>query len=66
MVNMSYALFLSGKLVDPALRDRMVEEVLTSAMGYLIRDDADEYRFGRTSDDHSTTIPTNRSGPAHS
>jgi len=35
MVNMPYILFHSGKLVDPVLRDRMVEEVLSAAMAYL-------------------------------
>jgi AcrR family transcriptional regulator len=37
MVNMPYILFHSGKLADPELRDRMVEEVLKAAMGYLRR-----------------------------
>ncbi len=35
MVNMPYILFHSGKMVDPELRDRMADEVLTAAMGYL-------------------------------
>jgi AcrR family transcriptional regulator len=35
MVNTPYILFHNGKLVDPDLRDRMVEEVLVAAMGYL-------------------------------
>ncbi len=35
MVNMPYILFHSGKMVDPVLRDRMVEEVLPAAMAYL-------------------------------
>jgi AcrR family transcriptional regulator len=35
MVNMPYILFYSGKLANPELRDRMVEEVLDAAMGYL-------------------------------
>jgi len=35
MVNIPYILFHSGKLVDPDLRDRMVEEVIVAAMGYL-------------------------------
>ena len=35
MVNMLYILFHSGKLVDPVLRDCMVEEVLSAAMTYL-------------------------------
>jgi AcrR family transcriptional regulator len=35
MVNTPYILFHSGKLIDPDLRDRMVEEVLSAAMGYL-------------------------------
>lgn len=37
MVNMPYILFHSGKMVDPALRDQMVEEVLSAAFGYLKR-----------------------------
>ncbi len=35
MVNMPYILFHSGKMVDPVLRDRMVEEVLSATMAYL-------------------------------
>lgn len=35
MVNTPYILFHSGKLIDPDLRDRMVEEMLVAAMGYL-------------------------------
>jgi len=35
MVNMPHILFYSGKLIDPALRDRMVDEVLSAAMAYL-------------------------------
>jgi AcrR family transcriptional regulator len=35
IVNTPYILFHSGKLIDPDLRDRMVEEVLVAAMGYL-------------------------------
>lgn len=35
IVNTPYILFHSGKLIDPDLRDRMVEEVLVTAMGYL-------------------------------
>jgi AcrR family transcriptional regulator len=35
MVNMPHILFHSGKLVDPILRDRMVEEVFLAVMGYL-------------------------------
>ena len=35
MVNMPYILYHSGKLVDPSLRDRMVDEVLGAAMVYL-------------------------------
>jgi hypothetical protein len=35
IVNTPYLLFHSGKLIDPDLRDRMVEEVLVAAMGYL-------------------------------
>ncbi len=35
MVNMPHILFHSGKLVDPALRERMVEEALSAAMLYL-------------------------------
>ena len=37
MVNMPYILFHSGKLIDPVLRDRLVEEVLSAAMLYLMR-----------------------------
>jgi AcrR family transcriptional regulator len=37
MVNTPYILFHSGKLVDPVLRDRMVDEVLSAALGYLKR-----------------------------
>ncbi len=35
MVNAPYILFHSGKIVDPSLRDQMVEEVLVAALGYL-------------------------------
>lgn len=35
MVNMPHILFYSGRLVDPTLRDRMIEEVLSAAMLYL-------------------------------
>ena len=35
MVNMPHILLHAGKMVDPALRDRMVEEVLYAAMLYL-------------------------------
>jgi AcrR family transcriptional regulator len=35
MVNTPYILYHSGKLVDPALRDQMVDEVLSVAMMYL-------------------------------
>jgi AcrR family transcriptional regulator len=35
MVNTPYILFHSGKMVDPTLRDQMVEEVLSAALGYL-------------------------------
>lgn len=35
MVNTPYILFHNGKLVDPDLRDQMVEEVIVAAMGYL-------------------------------
>ncbi len=35
MVNMPFILFHSGRLADPALRDRMVDEVLSAAMCYL-------------------------------
>ena len=35
MVNMPYILYQSGKMVDPELRDRMIEEVLSAAMAYL-------------------------------
>ncbi len=37
MVNAPFILFHSGKLVDPALRDQMVEEVLSAAIGYLAK-----------------------------
>jgi hypothetical protein len=30
-----YSLFQSRKMVDPALRDQLVEEVLSAALGYL-------------------------------
>ena len=36
MVNMPFILFHSGKLIVPALRDRMVEEVFSAATGYLM------------------------------
>jgi AcrR family transcriptional regulator len=35
MVNTPYILFHSGKLIDPIMRDRMVEEVFSATMGYL-------------------------------
>jgi len=35
MVNTPYILFHSGKLVDSFLRDEIVEEVLSAALGYL-------------------------------
>jgi len=35
MVNMPYVLFHSREIVDPMLRDLMVEEVLSTAMTYL-------------------------------
>lgn len=35
MVNTPYILFHSGKLIDPLMRDRMVEEVFSVAMNYL-------------------------------
>lgn len=35
MVNMPYILFHTGKLVDPVLRDRMVEATLSAALLYL-------------------------------
>ena len=35
MVNTPYIFFYSGKLVDAVLRDQIVEEVLSAAMGYL-------------------------------
>jgi AcrR family transcriptional regulator len=35
MVNTPFILFYSGKMVDPALRDQMANEVLTAAMSYL-------------------------------
>lgn len=38
MVNAPYILFHSGKMIDPNLRDQMVEEVLVAAMGYLTAD----------------------------
>lgn len=37
MVNTPYILFHSGKLVDPVLRDQMVDELLLAALGYLKR-----------------------------
>ena len=37
MVNMPVILFYSGKLVDPDLRDRMLPEALSAALGYLTR-----------------------------
>jgi AcrR family transcriptional regulator len=35
MINTPFIFFYSGKLVDAALRDQMVEEVLSAALGYL-------------------------------
>jgi AcrR family transcriptional regulator len=35
MVNIPFILFHNGRLADPAMRDRMVEEVFSAAMGYL-------------------------------
>jgi hypothetical protein len=35
MVNTPFILFHTGKLIDPLLRDRMVDEVLFAAMTYL-------------------------------
>jgi AcrR family transcriptional regulator len=35
MMNTPYILFHSGKMTDPLLRDRMVEEVLSACMQYL-------------------------------
>lgn len=35
MVNTPYILFHNGKLVDPIMRDRMVEEVFGATMNYL-------------------------------
>jgi len=35
MVNTLFILYHSGKLIDPDLRDGMVEEVLVASMGYL-------------------------------
>lgn len=35
IVNMPFILSHGGKLTDPALRDRMVDEVLAATMGYL-------------------------------
>jgi hypothetical protein len=37
MVNMPYILFHSGKMIDSTLRDQMVEEVLSAALGYLTK-----------------------------
>lgn len=37
MVNTPYIMFHSGKMVDTVLRDQMVEEVLSAALGYLKR-----------------------------
>jgi AcrR family transcriptional regulator len=37
MVNAPFILFHSGKIGDPVLRDQMVDEVLSAAMGYLKR-----------------------------
>jgi AcrR family transcriptional regulator len=35
MVNLPYILFYSGKMVDPEMRDRMADEMLAAALGYL-------------------------------
>lgn len=35
MVNTPYILFHNGKLIDPLMRDRMVEEVFSATMNYL-------------------------------
>jgi len=35
MVNMPHVLFHSGRLIDPRMRDRMVDESLLAAMAYL-------------------------------
>jgi len=35
MVNAPFIFFYSGKMVDPALRDQMVDEMLSAALGYL-------------------------------
>jgi AcrR family transcriptional regulator len=35
MVNTPFILFHNGRLTDPVMRDRMVEEVFSAAMGYL-------------------------------
>lgn len=35
MVNMPYVLFYTGKLANPTLRDKMVDEMLTAALLYL-------------------------------
>jgi hypothetical protein len=35
IVNTPYILFHNGKLIDPLMRDRMVEEVFSAAMSYL-------------------------------
>ncbi len=37
MVNTPNILFHSGKMIDPILRDGMVQEVFSAAMGYLIK-----------------------------
>ncbi len=38
MVNVPFILFHTGKVDDPAFRDKMVDEVLSAAMGYLKRE----------------------------
>lgn len=35
MINMPYILFYSGKMIDPTLRDRMANEMIHAALGYL-------------------------------
>ena len=35
MINLPFIMFHSGKLVDPTIRDRMVDEMYTALMLYL-------------------------------
>jgi AcrR family transcriptional regulator len=35
MINTPFILFHSGKMVDPLMRERMVDEMLSAALGYL-------------------------------